>query len=486
MEMSQKSKGKRVLLVDDEEATLKALKRVLEKDGFEVATALNGKLAKDLVAMESFDCVLSDVHMPGSHISGIELFEYIKTLPRPAPFILMTGFATLAETKRAHESGVTGFLAKPFKPDELLKILRPACGLSPESQVVVPEQNLDSNYSKLSVDDFVTGKEFQYSVFIRLSSSKYVKVAHQGENLPIDRIRAYKSKGIQYLYLLKEDFQKYLKFNLALLKAVSKVSTVDPMKKANLMKHTGEVILEQLYTDEIVRATLDDARMVLENSVCLLSESEDTFTMVSILNSHSDFLYAHSLGVSFYGVLMAKAMGWTAPVTLYKVSIAGLLHDIGKKEIERSVLDKPRNSLSPEELRLIETHAVRGMEILSRVSGLSDDIIQIVGQHHEREHGSGYPAKLPKQKTHPIARLIAVADEFCKLVIKNPDSDGIDLQTAFRRLSTIHTNSLDNTFIEVLGKVLSNGVPESRSKEGQATGVDLNAQIVSEGSKRLA
>ncbi len=135
--------------------------------------------------------------------------------------------------------------------------------------------------------------------------------------------------------------------------------------------------------------------------------------------------------------------------------------------------------MTAEEIRLVETHPSRGMEILSRSTSVSDDIVQIVHQHHEREFGTGYPSKLPKGKIHPIAKLIAVSDEFCMMAIKNPDSDGMDPKTAFTRLATIQGNSLDSTFIGALAKVLKVEIPgdtknkKTETKAGSAVSLTL-------------
>jgi putative nucleotidyltransferase with HDIG domain len=446
---------KRVLVVDDDEQLRSVLKRLLEKANFEVSIAINGKLGLELLDMEQFDVVVSDIHMPSSPVSGIELFEHIKKSQRPIPVILMTGFATIAETKNAHDIGVTAFLAKPFKIEDLLGELRTLFGL-PEKGEAPPGEEIqfDANFSKLSIDDFISGKEIQHSIFIRLGENKYVKIAHSGENLPVERIRSYKDKKIKFLYLLKEDFNRYLSFTLGLATTASKSPQISSIKKVNLLKHTGEVILEQLYSNEVHPEALESAKVIVENTVSLLSESQNTFELLLSLNSHADYLYAHSIGVSFYAVMIARAMDWTSHSTLFKVGLAGLLHDIGKKEIDRSILMKSRSSLSLEEVKILETHPGRSLEILSAMGSIPEDLIQVVYQHHEREFGNGYPLKLPKAKITPLARLIAVADEFCKFAVKNPDSGGMSPKAAAARLLATHGKALDMNFIETLGKII--------------------------------
>lgn len=157
--------------------------------------------------------------------------------------------------------------------------------------------------------------------------------------------------------------------------------------------------------------------------------------------------------------MIAKQMGWTSPATQFKVSIVGLFHDVGKKEIDCAILDKPRASMTAEDLKVLESHPIRGMEILSQIASVPGDGVQITLQHHERDQGTGYPHHLTKMRIHPLARLIAVADEFCKLAIKGPDSSGLSPFHALERLISVQGTSVDSAFIDCLKKVIEQRAP---------------------------
>jgi response regulator RpfG family c-di-GMP phosphodiesterase len=446
---------KRILLVEDEEVILEALKKFLEKHNYKVTTVTNGKLARDLMGFDPFDLVISDIHMPGSPISGVELLAFVKNNMPGVPVVLMTGFATLAETKDAYTNGAAAFLAKPFDRNELLKTVQKLFHVEVDENKTPDEIDEDENYSKISIDDFVSGKEIKFSVFVRLSKSKYIKVAHQGEDLDIERVRIYKQKGMQFLYLTRDDFLSYMKQSLGLALAVRASPKIENGKKMRFLKHTGEVIFEHIYSSEINKEVFDNAKMIMETTLSFVTESQQTFDLVDSLNQHSDYLYAHSLGVSLYSVMIAKKMEWFSTPTAYKLSMGGLLHDIGKKEIDPALLLKPRSAYTAEEVKLIETHPVRGMELLSHVSTISDDVLQIVLQNHERDNGTGYPQRLMKSKIHPLARVVSVADEFCKLVIDGPDRKRIAPLQAVDRLVALYGSTIDAGFIGALRKIAS-------------------------------
>lgn len=427
----------KILIVDDEDIFRGALKSTLAQAGFEITEAPNVKLAQQLVGFDKFDLVITDINMPGG--SGIELVHFMRRSGITTPIILMTGFAELKELHEAGEIGANGFLPKPFKREELFSLLK-SCLQPVESAAKV---NCDADFCKLSINDFVSGKEIQYDIYIRLSESKYIKIAHQGEDLSVERIRSYRSKNISFLYMLKEDFRKYIGFAISLSQALKGSSKVAKEKKLNFLKHTSELILEQIHSNEVDAAQFDDAKTVVDTAVSMLSDDKDAFDLLNVLNSHTDYLYAHSLGVSLYSAMIAREMRWNSPANIFKVSMGGLFHDIGKKEIAREMLMKSRKDLSAEEIKTIESHAQRGMEILGQIQSIPSDILQIAFQHHENCAGLGYPKGLKHNHIHPMARVVSVANEFCNLILKSPKSPGLGPKEAIERMLQVNPEAFD-------------------------------------------
>jgi HD-GYP domain-containing protein (c-di-GMP phosphodiesterase class II) len=279
---------------------------------------------------------------------------------------------------------------------------------------------------------------------------KYLKIAHSGEELDLDRVNLYKQKGVRHLYLTKKDFIAYMKFNLNLSQYIRSSKKVDHERKINLMKHTSELILERIHSSGINQDSFEDAKLAIETTLEFLAESPQSFDLIDALNQHSDSLYAHSLGVSIYSVMIGKKLGWNSGPSTYKLSMGGLLHDVGKKEISKDILNKSRASISSDEIKILESHPFRGVEILSAISTIPSDILQIVHHHHEREGGAGYPNRLMKLKIHPLARVVAVADEFCNLVIGEENSERISPALAVNRIESIYHQYLDSTVISAL------------------------------------
>lgn len=442
----KKTIPKHILVVDDDETFRGVLVQTLLKEGYQVTQADHGKTAQDVIGVETIDAVISDINMPG--ISGIQLMNYSRKVKPEVPVILMTGFAELKETKEAYELGARGFLPKPFKKEDLLGILNEC--LFPTTNEAPEEVNQDLEFCKLNIEDFISGREIKFDIYVRLSETKYVKIANQGENIPIERINSYKAKNIRHLCMQKDDFKKYMGFNLSLLPLVNAKSTISKEKKRAFLKHTSDVILEHLHLNGVDEEGFQGAKTIVESTSMLLTEPDDMMSLLTMLNTHGDHLYAHGLGVSMYSVMIAKEVKWHSPANQYKVAMGGLLHDIGKKEIAKEILLKHRKDMSAEEIQLYETHPQRGMDILSKVPSVPSDVLQIVFQHHENCLGIGFPMRLTKQHIHPMARLVSVANEFCTLVLKGPESLNLSPVEAIQRMNTLLAGKFDTQFLSAL------------------------------------
>lgn len=108
-----------LMVVDDEEGVRRALKKVLERDGYRIVLAENGEEALSIIRSDGRDIetVISDYRMPG--MDGLETLIEIGRLNAEITRIMLTGYATMASAIEAVNEGIDGFLTKPFENDEL-------------------------------------------------------------------------------------------------------------------------------------------------------------------------------------------------------------------------------------------------------------------------------------------------------------------------------------------------------------------------------
>ena len=214
--------------------------------------------------------------------------------------------------------------------------------------------------------------------------------------------------------------------------------------------------MQQAYISGADETAFNNAKDFLTMSLGVLTEDEETFQLLNLLCNHTDYLYAHSLGVSMFAVMIAKQLGWQSPQNLFKLSFAGLFHDIGKKEIPAELLQKPRATLTQQERTLLETHTTRGMEILQSIKNAPTEVIQVAYQHHEDVLGQGFPQALTRMKIHPFSLIVSVANIFCEYTIKGPQNlVPLTGPAAIQAMRTFKSASIDMKVFEALEKVVA-------------------------------
>ena len=112
----------RLLVVDDDPSVREALALVLDLNGFEVATAVDGRQAIRTLSVDSPDAVILDVLMPG--LDGLEVCRRMRATGNRTPVLMLTARAEVSERVAGLEAGADDYLAKPFAREELIARLR--------------------------------------------------------------------------------------------------------------------------------------------------------------------------------------------------------------------------------------------------------------------------------------------------------------------------------------------------------------------------
>lgn len=114
----------RILVVDDEARIRQGCRAVLQKDGYHVEEADDGKRGLEMIAAEHYDIVLLDLMMPA--LSGFDVLGHIRELHPDTVVIVITGYATLDHSVAAMKQGAFDFVPKPFTPDQLRAVVSKA------------------------------------------------------------------------------------------------------------------------------------------------------------------------------------------------------------------------------------------------------------------------------------------------------------------------------------------------------------------------
>ncbi len=115
---------KKILVADDEIGIRQSLKKILEKEGYEVLTASNGEEAFKAIRSNSVDLLISDIRMAG--MDGLELLKVCKSVSPYTEVIMITGYASVDTAVDSMKQGAYDYITKPFKKADILKAVQKA------------------------------------------------------------------------------------------------------------------------------------------------------------------------------------------------------------------------------------------------------------------------------------------------------------------------------------------------------------------------
>ncbi len=113
---------KRALAIDDSVTMRNLVKMALEAEGFTVDTAENGQEALELARRNTYNIVISDINMPV--MNGLEFLKEFRSFNRTTPVLMLTTETEATKKEQAKKLGATGWIVKPFKPEDLVKVVK--------------------------------------------------------------------------------------------------------------------------------------------------------------------------------------------------------------------------------------------------------------------------------------------------------------------------------------------------------------------------
>lgn len=184
----------------------------------------------------------------------------------------------------------------------------------------------------------------------------------------------------------------------------------------------------------VVKELFDDCRLgksiqtpqileVVQDIADTLERNITAFSSVTRLRAKDDYTYTHSVAVCALMICLAREAG-LASQAVRDLGTAGLLHDVGKLQIDESVLRKA-DDLTEDERAQIVRHPELGHALLSQDPALPAAALDVCLHHHERLDGSGYPFGLKGESITVATRIAAICDVYDAMTSHRPYRRGM-------------------------------------------------------------
>lgn len=158
----------------------------------------------------------------------------------------------------------------------------------------------------------------------------------------------------------------------------------------------------------------------------------------------------HSFNVSRLAVLIAIQFNLKKE-ELKIISLGGLYHDIGKRKLDKKLLNK-KGKLTLEEMETIRSHPQIGSLILNKMA-MNENVIQAALYHHERWDGKGYPGGLSEECIPLYSRIISVADAYDAMIYKRSYKKAMSVEDALAELKRCSGTQFDPRIVEAFSRI---------------------------------
>ncbi|HEY2944675.1 MAG TPA: HD domain-containing phosphohydrolase [Vicinamibacteria bacterium] len=469
----------KVLLVDDHAPVLRFLALAFKSNGCVVSTAASAEEAFDLLSLQPFDLVVSDIKMPG--LSGLDVLRAVKGRQPGTPVVLITGMPSVDSAVFGLRNQAFDYLTKPFSVEDVHHLLQrireerrsrpPAAPALAPSQDAARRQAAVEGLSHLGdlalqgldpvafLDQALTRAMESLggdAVCLLLEDAPGAPPwSEKGDPTLAARVR---TRADGWLGELKPVSAKSAAFSVTDPAFVSLASVVPGVRgPAGLLclarRDGGELLPDEkeflLGYARTIGLSLE--KMVLGES--LEGNLVDTISsFVIALESKDVYLKGHSARVALYAAEIARVMQLSEP-EIAVVERAAMLHDLGKLVVGDAILRKPTR-LSNEETAALRQHPTNAARILAPFRFLAREA-EALRAHHERYDGKGYPSGLKGEEIPLAARIIAVADAFDAMTSSRPYRNALPFEVAIGEIRRHERAQFDPSVTEAFSRISS-------------------------------
>jgi putative nucleotidyltransferase with HDIG domain len=163
--------------------------------------------------------------------------------------------------------------------------------------------------------------------------------------------------------------------------------------------------------------------------------------------------FQHCMLVTGVAAAFGSKLGM-AKRDVVRLTVAGMLHDIGKAAVPVAILDKP-GALTDEEMAVLRQHPVTGFDYLTARSSIAADALSSVRHHHEYLDGSGYPDGLAASEIGDLTRIITICDIYAALIERRSYKEPKSPSQAMLILNAMaQAGKIETSLVRELGRIM--------------------------------
>ncbi|EKE04527.1 MAG: hypothetical protein ACD_20C00052G0002 [uncultured bacterium] len=188
-------------------------------------------------------------------------------------------------------------------------------------------------------------------------------------------------------------------------------SLISQTATTSLIKNARQVLKATFNKDRPAIAVCNATRDIIVEEV---GSNIEKIECISQLRIFDEYTFSHTINVSSMSTALGIVLGFNE-TDISDLALGALLHDIGKMEVPKDILNKP-GKLDPDEFQYMRSHSLLGYQYIKKKMGYDDKVAQVALEHQERYGGGGYPNGLKGKEISLFSQVTAIADVYDALI----------------------------------------------------------------------
>jgi putative nucleotidyltransferase with HDIG domain len=346
---------------------------------------------------------------PPEGISLVEVAQLLRMQYQESAIYLLTTKREGFERKDFQKNGFTDAFLLPFDNSTFDGML--------EADISKASQGAIKSYRSVKLLDLQPGQVMEFNTYVYLpANKKHVLYSAAGDAIDEKRAARLQQHSVSQMHVQTGDMQKFYDFTAKQLKDLKNAPGLSETERQHRLQGSVRELLSGIFSESAQGADTVKGRQVINDCQAIVksyildggAKTSWYERMLSITGSETN-AYNHQSNVATYASLFSMALGIDKPEEL---ALAGLLHDIGLANVPFEIQAKSEAERTPEEEKIYRQHTQFSLDIIrDRKLIVSDTVLKIISQHHEKFNGMGYPAGKSGKSIAKGATLLAIADE---------------------------------------------------------------------------
>ena len=258
----------------------------------------------------------------------------------------------------------------------------------------------------------------------------FIKIINTNDSLSKEKFEQFITMKLQYVFVESSDQDKFANWHQSERQKEKDIilNNIDEKNKKSeqvIEKHLSikEEVLEFL-TSEVSETSVQNLLTKTRSFVDDIRSNQGTSEKyLSKIMCYSQSIGDHCTNVANLSVYLALSLGYDQQTILENIYVGALLHDYGKVVVNLNSINPLKN---PQHyLTELRRHPEVGRVTLLLESGVPEESILIIQEHHERHDGKGYPKEITGNKIYALTKIVSIANQFDNIACDADDADTI-------------------------------------------------------------